>query len=231
MNEPLPSDRFRPALILGCSTVLMLAWWHLGSREFYLERIAARLPFFDDLPTAAACYSFAAGLLLLGVVPAAIVKLVFRQSLADYGVQLGNRLRTVRSFLILAPGCLLAAYLSSRSPAMRAVYPLSPNAADSPAMFTLHACSYLMFYLGWEFHFRGFLQFGLRESLGRTNALLVQVMASSLLHLGRPGLEVFAAVAGGLLWGVIAYRSRSLLSGFLQHFLLGITLDWSICYL
>ncbi len=66
--------------------------------------------------------------------------------------------------------------------------------------------------------------------MGATNALLVQVLASVLLHIGKPVSETYAAIAGGLLWGLLAYRTRSLFSGMLQHYLLGIALDWFICH-
>ena len=69
---------------------------------------------------------------------------------------------------------------------MRGHYPINPSAGKSPAMFTIHAATYLVFYAGWEFHFRGFLQVGLRDRIGGVNALLVQVLASGLLHIGRP---------------------------------------------
>jgi membrane protease YdiL (CAAX protease family) len=212
-------EQFKPTVILLVSPLLMLTWHYFGAPEAWHD------------PAVGAVYSFLACLLLLGVVPALIVKLVFRERLADYGVQLGNRVLSVRSFLLLAPACVLAAYLASCDPATRQVYPINKSAGSSPGAFGLHAITYLLFYVGWEFHFRGFLQFGLRDRLGAANALLVQVMASSLLHIGRSGVEAFAAVGGGILWGVIAYRTRSLLSGLLQHFLLGIALDWFICYL
>ena len=239
MNQPEPTrpvrDAFRgnqlkPTVILLSSTLLMLTWWYAGSPEFYRNRLSTRLALCGDPATAAAVYHFGACLLLLGVVPLLIVKLAFRERLRDYGVGLGDRVRSVRSFLVLAPGCVAAAYLASHDPATRDLYPINASAGNSPAMFGLHACTYLMFYLGWEFHFRGFLQFGLREKLGAANALMVQVMASSLLHLGKSGVESFAAILGGILWGLIAYRSRSLLSGLLQHFLLGMSLDWFLCY-
>jgi membrane protease YdiL (CAAX protease family) len=212
-------DQFKPTVILLVSPLLMLTWHYFGAPDAW------------DQPAVGAVCSFLACLVLLGVVPALIVKLAFRERLADYGVQLGNRVLTVQSFLLLAPGCVLAAYLASCDPATRDVYPLNKSAGSSPGIFALHACTYLLFYVGWEFHFRGFLQFGLRDKLGAANALLVQVMASSLLHIGRSGMEAYAAILGGILWGVIAYRTRSLLSGLLQHFLLGIALDWFLCYL
>ncbi len=230
MRNAFRGDQLKPTVVLLSSTLLMLIWWYAGSPEFYRNWLSERLVLCYDPDTAAAVYHFGACLLLLGAVPLLIVKLVLGERLADYGIQWGDRVRTVRSFLLLAPGCVLAGYLASRDPATRQLYPINASAGNSPAMFALHACSYLMFYLGWEFHFRGFLQFGLREKLGTANALLVQVMASSLLHLGKSPLESFSAILGGILWGVIAYRTRSLLSGMLQHFLLGMSLDWFLCY-
>jgi len=182
--------------------------------------------FLDDPAATGAIYSMVACLLLLGVAPALLVTLVFRERLADYGVTLGDRVRTLRTAAILVPLFVLGGWVSSRDPAIAAVYPINPSAGR---MFAAHALAYLLFYVGWEFHFRGFLQFGLRGQLGPANALLVQVLASTLLHLGKPPAETFAAVAGGLLWGLLAYRTRSLLSGLLQHYALGLALDAFLC--
>jgi membrane protease YdiL (CAAX protease family) len=55
-------------------------------------------------------------------------------------------------------------------------------------------------------------------------------LASSLAHIGDPAAESFAAIVAGLLWGVVALRTRSLLSGTLQHAVLGIALDWFLCF-
>jgi len=221
--------QLKPTVILLVSPLLLVVWRCFGSRQFYLDHLAARCAWGDD-PAMAAVYFFFSTFLLLGVVPALVVKLVLRERLADYGVRLGNRDRTVRSSLLLAPLIVLAAYLSSGNAAMAAEYPLNKSAGSSAATFGLHALTYAFFYIGWEFHFRGFMQSGLRESLGDVNALLIQVMASVLVHIGKPDVETFAAIGGGLLWGILALRTRSLLSGLFQHFLLGLAVDWFICF-
>lgn len=228
----LRGGQFKPTIILLASSLLMVSWKYLGSPECYLKHLSPRLALWSDPVAAAAMYSFSMSLFLLGVVPALIVKLAFRESLADYGVQLGYRMRTVRTFLLCAPVVVFAAYLASGDPAVAARYPINESVRNWPraSVFGLHACTYIVFYLGWEFHFRGFLQFGLRESMGEANALLVQVLASTLLHIGTPTSEVYSAIIAGILWGLLAFRTRSLLSGFLQHCLLGITLDWFIVY-
>ena len=97
-------------------------------------------------------------------------------------------------------------------------------------MFAVHTATLFAYYVGWEFFFRGFMLFGLRETVGDANAVLIQAMASALLHIGSPASEAFGAILGGVLWGMLALRTRSIWSGLAQHFLLGWTLDWSICF-
>jgi membrane protease YdiL (CAAX protease family) len=72
---------------------------------------------------------------------------------------------------------------------------------------------------------RADVQCGLRDEMGDWNAILVQTLASSILHIGKPLGETFGAVLGGLVWGVIAFRSRSLLVPLLTHWVLGLSLD------
>ncbi len=228
--DSLRGDQLKPTVILLSSSVLMLVWWHFGSPDFYLEHCAAYCTLWGDAEVTAAVCSFAACFLLLGVVPIAIIKLLFRERLADYGIRFGIPKYTICSFLILAPMFVLIGYIASLIPAIREYYPINRQMDMSARLFGFHACAYLLFYLGWEIHFRGFLQFGLRDSLGPVNAVLIQVMASSLLHIGRPTIEVFAAIVAAILWGMLAFYTRSLLSGLLQHAILGISLDWFICY-
>lgn len=223
-------EQFKPTVILLSGSLLLIAWKYLFSPEFYAEHMADWLDVGLEAPAAGAIHSFLGCFVLLGVIPAFAVKFVFREYLADYGVQLGDRRRTVRSFLLMAPFFVLAAYFASGDPAVRAEYPINKLACASGGMFALHALTYFLFYLGWEFYFRGFMQMGLRDAVGEANALLIQVMASTLLHIGKPGAETFGAVFGGIIWGILVYRTRSLLSGALQHFLLGIALDWFICF-
>ncbi|MBN2023554.1 MAG: CPBP family intramembrane metalloprotease [Pirellulales bacterium] len=225
--DALRGPQRKATLILLGSCVLMVTWKYYGSPAFYAAHLRERFVWWNDPAATGAVYSMLACFVLLGVAPALIVKWVFRERLADYGVGWGDRVRTLRTAALLIPLFVLGGFLSARDPALAAEYPINPSAGR---MFALHAACYLLFYMGWEFHFRGFMQFGLRVRLGPANALLVQVLASTLLHLGKPAAETFAAILGGILWGLIAYRTRSLLSGLAQHYALGLTLDAVLCF-
>jgi hypothetical protein len=169
MNVLQPAfDAFRgpqrkPTLILLISTVLTLVWRYYCSTEFLAGQFGSVT---TDPWVTAAIGNFLSCFVLLGLVPALVVKLVFHERLQDYGVGLGNHVYAWSTFAILAPVFLLAAYLAMNDPQILAKFPINPQAGTSAGMFALHALTYLLFYVGWEFHFRGFLLFGLRSSLG-----------------------------------------------------------------
>ncbi|MBN1852721.1 MAG: CPBP family intramembrane metalloprotease [Pirellulales bacterium] len=226
------TDAFRgtqrkTTLILLSSCLLMITWRYIGSPGFFMDHLSRYVVLGDDPGASSAVYSMVACFVLLGLLPALGVKIVFGERLRDYGVGWGNRTRTFRTAVLLVPLFVLGGYYSARDPAMAAEYPMNPSARD---MFALHALCYLIYYMGWEFHFRGFLLFGLRDRLAPANALFVQVLASTLLHVGKPATETFAAILGGILWALVAYRTRSLVSGLLQHYALGLTLDTILCW-
>ena len=173
-----------------------------------------------------------AAFVLFGLIPAGIVKFLFRKTLADYGVRLGIAKLTVRSILLVTPFMLLLGYLAACSGNYQAVYPLNPAVQPgiSAAFFAAHLASYLLYYAGWEFLFRGFLLKATETQAGPYMAILIQTLASTMLHYGHPPGEVFGAILGGLFWGFLAYRTRSILAGLVQHAALGMTLDYFLVY-
>jgi membrane protease YdiL (CAAX protease family) len=219
--------QLKPTVILIASSLLLLAWKYGCSEAFYANHFGSTL---GPVDVGAAVYHFVGCFVLLGIVPVLVVKFGFRERLCDYGVRLGIGRRTLVTFLCFTPIFALAAWWSSDDPDILQKFPINPRAGQSPAMFTMHAVTYLLYYVGWEFYFRGFMLFGLRQSLGDVNAVLIQTMASALLHIGSPASETFGAIFAGLLWGTLAIRTRSVLSGLGQHFVLGITLDAFICF-
>lgn len=233
MNQIQPLlDAFRgkqlkATLILLLASPLLMFWKYYAtpaSFDAYLAFLAR-----SHRETGALGH-FLCTLVLLGLVPALIVVFVFRERLRDYGVGIGIRSRTLTSALCLVPVFAVIGYLSASDPGLRAKFPLNPAAGDSAGSFMLHMTAYLCFYAGYEFFFRGFLLFGLRETVGDANAVLIQTLASTLAHIGSPSSEAFGAIIGGLLWGVLAIGNRSLLSGMLQHYALGVALDVGLCF-
>jgi membrane protease YdiL (CAAX protease family) len=220
--------QWKPTLILVYAMLAMVAWKDLTVSE-ELQQIAYQVlgknTATDFLLGA---HKMFGSFFLFGIVPILIVKLIFREKLAEFGLQIGNGRRFWVNTLLLVPPVFIIGMLSSRDVAFWNVYPYNPVVNNTPLLFVCHAMTYLAYYFGWEFFFRGFMQRGLRDSFGIYNAILVQTMASAVLHFGHPMYETFGAIAGGLVWGFLVLRCRSIWSGFVQHSVLGITLDWFI---
>ena len=112
-----------------------------------------------------------------------------------------------RSRSLGLPLAVLAGFVGSRDEGLRKFYPLAKAAFADARAFAGYEISYvLLYYLPWEFVFRGVLFLPLIPAIGLLPALAVQVTASTLLHIGHPGSEVLAAIVGGLV-----YRAHRLL--------------------
>lgn len=60
----------------------------------------------------------------------------------------------------------------------------------------------------WEFMWRGYMLFGLEEKFGYYS-VLIQMIPFVILHNGKPFLETFGAIFGGIALGILALRTRS----------------------
>jgi len=220
-------NQIKPVVILLYTILAASIWKYFAFPQFETE------PTLSDFLVGGT--PLFAALVLFGLIPMGIIKWGFRERLADYGLRFGIAHRTVQTFLMAAPVVVVIAIFTGHNSAFFDVYPL--NATIRPQhstvgmnLFMIHAICYLGYYFGWEFLFRGFVQHGLSEQCGIPTAILIQTMASVMLHYGHPSSEVFGAIFAGLVWGFFAYRTRSILSGFGQHALLGIVLDWTLIF-
>ena len=217
----------KSAMILLYAVLAMVTWKTIIVPDAVFESQydnATFPPFFLFL---LGSYKILLAFLLFGMIPLLIVRFVFHEKIADYGLQLGKIKRGGKIFLCMIPVMIAAAWFAGKTPEFLNVYPYNRVLLEYyPAFFPYHAVLYLFYYFGWEFFFRGFVQNGLKKPFGLGNAILIQTLASTLLHFGNPETEVWGSIVAGFFWGIIAYRTRSILSGFLQHSLLGIVLDW-----
>lgn len=186
---------------------------------------------FLDTETARAWTYHSCTMLLFGLVPLALIFLFWKQQpITRFGVTLGDWKFGLAAVGVLLPVIAVAFLLPAADmPDMQAVYPVDHNASRSVADFLPYAAGrILLFYVAWEFFFRGFLLFGLREALGDIPALLVSVMPSVLWHIGYPTGELYSSIAGGIIFAWLALRTGSILWPLLLHAGIGMVTDISI---
>lgn len=211
-------------LILLLTPILLTLWVYFGR---HVSLTPESLP--NPLPVAwdvfSVLWEYLAAFVLMFVIPALIVRLAWRQPLAAFGFTFSDWRLGLRLVAAIAPVMLLAAWLGSFDPAMQAEYPQARSALASLPLFLLLEGVYLVYYLGWEFLFRGFMLFGLEKSYGALAAILIQTIPSTLVHIGKPFNETFSAIFAGILFGFVAWRTRSILYPLILHALVGIGTD------
>jgi membrane protease YdiL (CAAX protease family) len=147
---------------------------------------------------------------LFGIVPLAVVVFAFRDRPSRYGVALGDWRAGLALLLVgcavMTPFVLWFATL----PDVRAYY--APSVDTVPGIVLTNALDLTAA----EFLFRGFLTFTLLRAIGPAG-VLVATMPFIYTHIGKPELELFSTLAGGLVYGWLAWRTRSMLWGAIGH--------------
>jgi membrane protease YdiL (CAAX protease family) len=229
-RQLLTAENKKPTLILLLAPLLVTTWKYYGTKVFYLAPLASSFVWMNDPDWTGAVFSFLTGLLLFGIVPFLVIKFIFKEKLSDYGVQIGDWKFGLMAAAVMAPVMIALTYPSAKDPQFLAEYPLFKGAGSSASAFLQHSLLYLFYYIGYELFMRGFIQFGLRKQFGDWYAILIQTAISCIFHIGKPDGEIYSSILGGLIWGIVVFRSRSLFYVLLVHWLLGISLDYFICF-
>jgi membrane protease YdiL (CAAX protease family) len=207
---------------------MMVVQTHWGSTAFFASHfpVAADPDISDALKH---LWNFLVTVAAYGVVPALFVSRLTGQTFRNLGFQLGDWATGAR--IVLGACVVLPAmvWVSSHDSEFLRQYPQTLWAFRGATEFALWALAMLAYYVAWEFFFRGFLLQGLIPRMGVTEAILVQTALSTIVHIGKPGGEIWAAIPGGIFLGWLAIRTRSLLYPVLFHWILGL-LNIVFCY-
>ncbi len=175
-------------------------------------------------------WQFVMAFVLFLIVPMLIIKFYFKEPQKDYGWQWGEKkFNLIWTLIALA---VVPAFFFFSDPTLAQEYPLTKlEWVDPSAFLTLFIAFnliYFIYYIGFEFIYRAYLQFGLKgkEELGRIGLILIisiSTVISVLFHIGKPMLEIIAAAAIGPLFGWLTLKGRSFIWPVLIfHFLMGV---------
>jgi membrane protease YdiL (CAAX protease family) len=147
---------------------------------------------------------------LFGLVPLTVVVFGFRDRPSRYGLTLGDWRwgagLAAAGALIMTPVVLWFA----TQPDVQAFY--GPSAAPLWQLLITNGLDLVAA----EFLFRGFLMLTLARVIGPFG-VLVATLPFVFAHLGKPELEMFSTLGGGLVYGWLAWRTRSIVWGVLGH--------------
>lgn len=151
-----------------------------------------------------------------GVLPILTIVIVLRKNPLDFGLRLGNYrvwgFHVAIACIVIFPILIIVSQFSS----FEEYYTIDDFQL---ARYCLEITAYQV---SWEFIFRGFLLFGLKERF-KEGSIFIQMIPFVLLHLGKPELEVISTIPMGVYFGYLAYRGNSYWPAVILHLFINIS--------
>lgn len=232
LKEELEYDKkdFDIYFMLVAAPLLLSLYYYFGYGSFLKQNFA----YFNEAQYGDAyayMTQFAIFFVLMFIIPALYLKFKMKADFSDYGMGLGNVKAGLTLVAICVPIILVVLYFGTDAVDVRTEYPLAKSLHTQREMIIWYHLAYVfLYYTAWEFFFRGFLLFGLKDRFGVFNAILIQTILSCMIHLGKPASETIGALFIGILFGIFAYRTRSIWYVFILHIIMGLSTDLYIIY-
>lgn len=237
----------RVTVIMLVAAVMLLVFKKYGGSETFEGLLAPEpLRSHPRLSVLGDYYWFLSCFVMLGVVPFALAMRAMRgeagspgwaERARELGAGLGDVRFGLRWTAILFGVMLPVVAIASRSATFSQYYPLNgqlgTDAVDALAngakpgfwaWFLGYELLYAVYFIGWEFFFRGFMTLGLYPRLG-VNAVLASNIPFVLLHAGKPFPEGLGSLIAGIALGALAIRSRSFWYCWLLHAAIAVSMD------
>ncbi len=193
--------------VLAASVVMVLLQTALGGRAFFHRHLAEYFdPQWRELLSWGWWFSLQA---ILGfILPAASLLLFFGRKPREIGLGLGDWKLALLVALLYLPLVAVGTWVLSADPAFLAKYPHCRMAVRHWGIFAVCELWFVLYWLGWEYLWRGFVLFGTAHRFGHY-AIIIQMVPFALLHLYKPLPEALLSVVGGVALGILVWRCRS----------------------
>ena len=165
------------------------------------------------------------------VLPLIFIKIFTHKKISDFGLYPGDYKYGLKTLILIPLVILPVIYIAAKMEDVQSEYPLAKSLLSDHSNLLFYQLSYIVFYyIAWEFFFRGFILFGIKDRFGDWNAILIQTISSCLIHIGKPEGEIIGSIIVGILFGYIALRTRSIWYVFLMHASIGVLTDLFIIF-
>lgn len=208
------------------AVVILFVYCYFGSYSFFEKAFThvVNVPYWKII-----YHNFMSFILFfcMGVV---FTTLFTKTEFKDLGIKRGNVKLGIIICLIATPLAILCGLSCVLDSGMRTIYPLVDFNIIKPIQIVLYFISYLCYYIGWEYLFRGLLFFGTKQKVGVVSAILISTLISALIHtsiagFGKPMIETLSAIPAGLIFAYVDYKVDSLYPSLYIHTMIGFSTD------
>ncbi len=207
----------RKVVVIFLSVAILQTFsFYFTSRRFFRANLFEQFQDHSDPYLLEYLYWFIGDFFTFFILGVVIIKLGLKEKLRDFGLRFGD-LKTGLSFsLLFLFVMIILVWFVSATPAFAEKYPHLSSAKSDWNTLLIYEAGMLLYMFAWEFMWRGFMLFGLEKKFGYYSVLM-QMIPFLILHNGKPFLETFGAIFGGIALGVLALRTRSIYYCIIVH--------------
>lgn len=217
-------DRKIIIIFLSIAVIQTISWYY-ASRNFFRINL---FPLYQNDPNVYLyeyLYWFATDFITWFILSILIIKFVLKEELKDYGLQFGDyKAGLIFSTLFIAV-MILIIWIISATPDFASKYPHLQSTKNNWRTFYIYESGMLLYMIAWEFIWRGFMLFGLKEKFGYYS-VMIQMIPFVILHNGKPVAETFGSIAGGIALGILAFRTNSIYYCIITHMSVMFSIDF-----
>jgi hypothetical protein len=211
---------FKESFVLLTVALIAFVSIHYASPSFF-----RRIFDTDDDKYYSTLYWFSADGFLMLIVPIILILFVLKGKPSDFGFKIGDSKFGLISSAVFILIMLPVIWIVSGSETFAKAYPQAGIKVKENISVLIYYELFVGFYmLAWEFFWRGYMLFGLKDKFGYY-AVFIQTIPFVILHRGKPEIEVFASIFAGLVLGVQSLRANSFIYCFLVHWVVMIFVD------
>ena len=146
------------------------------------------------------------------IIPLAVIVLVWREDPRRYGLALGDWRLGLAVTCVGVTVMAVIIWFAGQQPDFRSYY---TGTIEGRSMWRLIIDTGIDL-LAWEFFFRGWMLWAFGRKFGSSSVWL-QIIPFALMHFWKPEIEQLSTVIGGAFFGLLAWRTRSFVWGWLLH--------------
>jgi membrane protease YdiL (CAAX protease family) len=166
------------------------------------------------------------GFIFLGVFPAIFILLFPENSLRDFGMGCSWLSAPPWWIVVVLAFILIAGFYSAKQPGNLEMYPQIRNRQWTYGLLTLSGLSWVIFLLGYEFLFRGFLLYASLAVMDVWPAIALNCALYTFAHLYKGPGETFGAIPLGLLLCYVTLLTGNIWTAVVIHSVMALSNEW-----
>ncbi len=166
------------------------------------------------------------GFLFLGVFPVIFILFFPEKGLKDFGLGCSWQTAPPWWVIVILVIILIAGFYSSKQAGNLAMYPQIRIQQWSPGLLSLSGFSWVVFLLGYEFLFRGFLLYASLAVMDVWPAIALNCALYALAHLYKGPGETFGAIPLGILLCYLTILTGNIWTAVGIHSVMALSNEW-----